>query len=248
MLDLHLGNILLQLPSGLTRLSDKHIYDQFDPPDPEPVVRADGQPLSTGVPNHAYTPIWLGRPSEQIPLSEARLLLVDFGTAFDPTRDVRVESYTPLEIRPPEVRFEPEKKLSFASDIWSLGFTIWSIIAQRPLLDSFLMSPDDVTADQVDTIGPLPTAWWDAWEGGSKRFAQNGQAIEGRSVWSWDQRFEDSIQEPRRKWGMETLDDAERDAFVEMLRRMLVFLPSDRASAQDILRCSWMRNWVLPRA
>jgi hypothetical protein len=37
-------------------------------------------------------------------------------------------------------------------------------------------------------------------------------------VWSWDQRFEDSIQTPRRDKGMETVDEKERDALFEMVR------------------------------
>ena len=56
-LDFQLGNDLLQLPSRLDHLSDKQLYDEFGPPDPEPIFRVDGKPLTSGVPSHAFSPV-----------------------------------------------------------------------------------------------------------------------------------------------------------------------------------------------
>lgn len=178
-LDLYLGNILLQLRSRLDHLSDKQLHDEFGPPDPEPIFRVDGKPLTSGVPSHAFSLVWLGEASEKIPLFEVKLLLTDFGVAFCPAQESRLQSYTPLEIRPPEAHFELTKPLSFASDIWSLACTIWAILGQRSLLDSFLWTQDDATGDQVDAIGPLPPEWWEKWEARSKEFIENGQPKEG---------------------------------------------------------------------
>lgn len=225
------------------------MYDAFDHPDPEPVSRVDGQPLtSPNVPKHVYLPIWLGQPGNEIMLPEAKILLADFGTAFCPARETRVESFTPLQIRPPEARFEPKKPLSYSSDIWSLGCMIWAILGVRPFLDSWLFGPDDATADQVDALGPMPVEWWETWEGRSKQFAGNGQPKEGREVWTFDQRFEDAIQAPRRRRGTEVMDDEERDALFAMIRGMLLFRPEDRMSASQVLRTEWMRKWALPEA
>lgn len=68
----------------------------------------------------------------------------------------------------------------------------------------------------------------------------------GRSPWTWDQRFEDSIQEPRREKGMTTICEGERADLFEMVRPMLAFRPEQRPSAQQVLRSSWMRNWAAP--
>ncbi|RSL85825.1 hypothetical protein CEP52_016019 [Fusarium oligoseptatum] len=225
----HGGNILLQLPSTLDKLSEKQLYDQFDPPDPEPVRRADREPLASG-----------------IAISESKILLADFGTAFYPAKESRLQSCTPLEIRPPEARFEPTTPLSFPSDIWSLACTIWAIVGQRPFLDSFLLSQDDATRDQVDALGRLPPEWWEKWEARSKSFSQDGSPKEGRSPWSWDQRFEDSIQQPRREEGIGTLDEKEGHALCEMIRWMLAFRPGDRPSADQVLKTTWMRKWAIP--
>ncbi|TQN73124.1 Serine/threonine-protein kinase spk-1 [Colletotrichum shisoi] len=176
-------------------------------------------------------------------LGVARSLAGQVATAVANTHD---EGYVHGEIRPPEARFEPLKPLSFASDIWSLACTIWAILGQRPFLDTFLISQDDATSDQVDALGPLPPEWWEKWETRSRKFAGNGKPKEGRLAWSWDQRFEDSIQEPRRDEGMETLEERERDALFDMVRWMLAFRPEDRPSARQVLETAWMKNWAIP--
>ncbi|SPQ21530.1 f2e24157-8dd7-4505-936f-959e878438f3 [Thermothielavioides terrestris] len=243
---LHLGNILLQLPAGLDSLSAEQLYEKYGAPEPEPVVRRDGNPLPPGVPSHGVPPVWLGDRCERIRLCDAKLVLADFGVAFRPSSEQRYKSHTPLELRPPEARFEPSTPLSFPSDIWSLGCTIWSLLAHRSLFDVLLATEDDVTAQQIDVLGPLPDEWWDKWEARSKYFAENATPVEGRCVWSWERRFEQWIQEPRRDKGMATLDEKEREAFAAMVRWMLQFRPGDRPSAKEVLQTEWMRTWALP--
>jgi serine/threonine protein kinase len=243
-----MGNILLQLPK-LDHLSIQQLYDKFDPPEPEPVVRADKQPISSpNIPHYVYSPIWLGKPAEEVTLTEAKVVLADFGTAFCPARESRFESYTPLQTRPPEVRFEPKQPLSYESDIWSLGCVIWAILGVKPFLDTWSFGPDDATTDQVDALGPMPDEWWKTWEAKSKRFVDNGKPKEGRVVWTFDQRFEDAIQAPRRRRGMECMDDKERDALFDMIKGMLVFRPGGRITADQVLRSEWMREWAIPEA
>ncbi|KAK1764243.1 hypothetical protein QBC33DRAFT_572634 [Phialemonium atrogriseum] len=121
--DLYLGNVLLQLLSGLDYPSEEQLYEKFGAPEPKPAQR-DGTPLPPGVTSHVISPVWLGEPSEKIALADAKLVPADFGVAFCPSQESRYESHTPLEIRTPEARFEPTKPLSFASDIWSLACSI----------------------------------------------------------------------------------------------------------------------------
>ena len=244
--DLHLGNILLQLSSGLDGLADEELYEEFGAPKPKPVKRVDEKPLPPGVPSCVYSPVWLGCASEEVSIQEAKIFLTDFGVSFCPHQESRFESYTPLEIRPPETRFEPTIPLSFASDIWSLGCTIWAIFGARSFQDSFLLGPDDAASDLVDALGPFPPEWWSAWEARSKRFTEDGQPKAGRNPWTWDQRFEESIQESRREEGMEPMGEDERDAMFEMIRWMLSYKPSERPSAQQVLGTTWMRDWGIP--
>ncbi|EWG49303.1 hypothetical protein FVEG_08873 [Fusarium verticillioides 7600] len=172
--DLHLGNFLLRLPSTVDNLSDQQIYEKFGPPRPEPVVREDGQLLSPGVPGNVYWPMWMAKASDELRLSESKILLADFGTAFYPDLKLRFGSSTPLGKCPPEARFEPTTPLSFSADIWTLAHAIWAVMGLRTIFGSFLISEDNVTQEQVDTFGRLPDEWWSKWNARSRWFMEDG--------------------------------------------------------------------------
>ncbi|EAW11016.1 protein kinase domain protein [Aspergillus clavatus NRRL 1] len=244
--DLHLGNVLFQLPKGLDELSVPQLYEKYGAPVSETVVRLDGKPLLPGVPNHSIVPIWLGKASEDLTLSQAGIILTDFGEAYAPSVEKRHWSHTPLAVRPPEVRFEPTIPLSFPSDIWTLACSIWSTVAQRPLFENFLATEDYITREQIDTLGKLPAAWWEKWEARREYFTEEGSSLKMDSVRSWDDRFEDSVQQPRQKAGMPPVDTGEREALFAILRWMLSFRPEDRPNARQVLESEWMARWAMP--
>ncbi|KAI1024300.1 hypothetical protein LB504_005524 [Fusarium proliferatum] len=243
--DLHLGNFLLRLPSTIDHLSDKQIYEKFSPPRPEPVVREDGQPLPSGVPDHVYWPIWMAEGGNRLSLSESKILLADFGTAFYPHRRPRSGSSTPLDISPAEARFEPTTPLSFSADIWSLAHAIWTVMGLKTIFGSFLLSEDDVTQEQVDTLGILPDEWWNKWEARSRWFMEDGSHKNGGCPDRLEGRFDSSIQDPRRKRGMEILGEKESHAFREMIRWMLSYSPGDRPTAEQPLKTDWVKYWAM---
>ncbi|KAF9239522.1 hypothetical protein DTO013E5_9360 [Penicillium roqueforti] len=111
------------------------------------------------MPSRAVLPIWLGEASDKLKLPEAKILLGALGEAFSPTKQQRFESHTPLIGRPREARFEPHKPLSFPSDIWSLGCSLWNIIGQSSLFDGMFATEDSITGGQVDALGMLPPEW-----------------------------------------------------------------------------------------
>lgn len=241
-----MGNVLLQLSSELAELSEEQLYGKFEPPEPGPMIRVDKLPLDKGVPKNVYAPVCLGQASEDITLSEGKIYLSDFGAAFRPSEEQRFKSHTPLDIRPPEARFEPTKPLTLASDIWTLACMIWAILGQRSLLGSFLMSEDDVTADQVSFLGRLPPAWWDKWEERCDHYEEYGTPKDKRVLWTFEQRFDDSIQEPRRQKGLDVTSQDEREAFLEMIRPMVAYRPADRPTVDEVLSMPWMKRWGLP--
>jgi serine/threonine-protein kinase SRPK3 len=51
---------LLHLPKSFDSMSADELYEEFDEPDFEPVVRLDKQPLPDGVPKYAIPSVWLG--------------------------------------------------------------------------------------------------------------------------------------------------------------------------------------------
>ncbi|KAM5474578.1 hypothetical protein MauCBS54593_002154 [Microsporum audouinii] len=221
--DLHLGNVLLKMPSEFHQLPPEKLYERYGAPELDPVVRFDGEPLPPGVPSHGVAPIWLGEASEDISAVEAQILLSDFGQAFPPSREVRYESHTPLAIRPPEIIFEYGKPLSFP----------------------FLATQDDMVCEHVDALGILPPEWWQKWEARHSSFAEDGTPINRSAFRSWDDRFEDSIQQPRCDSGMPPFGSDERDAISSMLRLMLSFKPENRPTAKQVLESEWMVKWAL---
>ncbi|KAJ5515581.1 hypothetical protein N7527_007141 [Penicillium freii] len=221
--DIHLGNILLKGPPNFDLFSVDKLYEKYG-------ARAnysnlDSNLLPPGVPSHAITPI-----------------------CFSPPNELRYESRIPLVLRPPEVRFEPNKPLSFSSDIWTLACTIWSIIAQRPLFEGCLATEDDMTCEHVDTLGVLLPEWWKKWEARQNKFTEDGKPINCayNDFRSWDDRFNDSVEKPRRDKGIPSFDAKERDAIFDMLRPMLSFRSEDRPTTKQILESEWMVKWALP--
>ncbi|KAF5560102.1 SRPK2 bound unphosphorylated [Fusarium phyllophilum] len=216
--------------ASLNDLTIDQLYAKFGAPKLEPIVRLDGsvEPLPAGVPSHAVLPVWLGLPSDDISLSDAKLLLSDFGVAFRPADKTRCESNAPLIVRPPESYFEPTKPLTFESDIWSLSCLIFELFARRSLIDGIIAPQDDITAQQVRLQGVPPPEWWDKWDKRSKWFDGKGQALSNeRDIWSWDKRFKQWVQEPRKSESMETLNCEEAAALLDLLKRMLAWKPEN---------------------
>ncbi|KAF5595214.1 kinase domain-containing protein [Fusarium pseudocircinatum] len=245
--DIHLRNVLLQLPDAeIDQLSIQQIYEKYYKPEPYPVARTDGQPITlASVPKNVYTPNWLGKPSDQVLLPEAKLWLTDFGTAFNPSQETRLMSYTHLQNRPPEAKFDPKKPLTFFSAMWSLGLMVWEVMVDGPFMSSFLFNWDEVITDQVDALGPLPQVWWDAKSDG---FEEDGQPKGQREFWSLERRFHMNFQDPRMEEGTEQMDDDESHAFLDMIKGMLRFRPEERMTADQVLRSEWMSKWALPLA
>ncbi|KAG6179095.1 hypothetical protein E4U27_003401 [Claviceps purpurea] len=136
--DLHLNNLLLQLPSSLDNMSVEKLYETY------------GKPL--------IYPVRLSIPGHDINLAEAKLMLSDFGTAFRPADKSRFRPHACHALRPPEALVDSETPLTFASDIWTLGCVIFHILGNSPLVEAFF------PAQQVEVSGPMPTEWWTRWE------------------------------------------------------------------------------------
>lgn len=248
--DLHLGNVLLKLPKSMAEMPSDKLFDTFDSPVLEPVkIIGDEkeQSLPVGIPSHIVIPAWFGTRSEDIKLHEASIIMADFGEAFTPFTGQRFHSNTPLTVRPPETRFAPEKPLSFASDIWTLGCSIWAILGQRPLVDTFSFTEDYVTREQVEALGSLPQDWLARWDARSRYFDSQGNLLDHTCKRrSLEVRFEDSIQLPRQECGMESVGDQEKMALLGMLSAMLAFSPEEVPTAESLLEFEWMVRWALP--
>ncbi|KAL4919702.1 kinase-like domain-containing protein [Aspergillus aurantiobrunneus] len=223
--DLYLGNVLLQFPSSIHHLSTADLHSRFDAPKYEPIMRIDKKPLAHGVPAHAVVPAWFGSSSKEILPGQERIFLGDFGESFNPHVSRRFRTRANILHRSPETTFSGEP-LSFPSDIWALGCTVWEILGNDPIFGTLFAKPDLVTAEQVEALGVLPAEWWGKWSKGREWFTDEGDLThealslrrDGYKGRDFDQRFEDDIQGPWR----------------------------EVATAEEVLGSEWMAGWGLP--
>ncbi|KAM5443391.1 hypothetical protein MferCBS31731_001712 [Microsporum ferrugineum] len=249
--DIHLGNILFRLSSSYDQFSPKQLCKQFGEPRTESLIRLDGKRLPPNAPIYGVIPAWLGKHADQVRPCEAHVLLGDFGEAFNAKTEKRYgnDCHVPLPILPPEVIFEPEKSLSFSSDVWALACATWSIFGMRSLFDGTLATQDDIASQQIDTLGisSLPCKWWTEWAARHQYFEETGQPHGNRTVFPpLEQSFEEEIQTVRREEGVEEFGEEEKAAVIAMFRSMLVFQPEKRASAKLVMASKWMMDWGLP--
>ncbi|EER38518.1 protein kinase [Histoplasma capsulatum H143] len=173
----------------------------------------------------------------------------DFGEALAPSSDVRLgeNCHTPLAMRPPEARFEPQSPLSFSADIWSLATTIWEILGMKAIFSSEFITADEIVSQQIDVLGPMLLDWWERWDERGQFFNQDGHPREDRDVWPRiDEAFEEGVQKYRRKREMGEFGRDEAAAILDLIRQMLAFRPEERPTAEDILKSEWMVKWALP--
>jgi serine/threonine protein kinase len=247
--DIHLRNVLLKLPSTFDHLSVEEFYEEHGEPQSIPVTEQNGKPLPLNVPANVVIPIFLGKPAEKLKLSDAQILLSDFGEAFAPDLQTRLgkDSHIAHPLRPPEARFEPEKPLSYSADVWSLALAIWEILGMKAIFSMEFVTPDEAISQQIEVLGPMPKERFERWEERAKFFDDEGRPTPGRELWPpIDRGFEEGIQKYRRKRKMGEFGPEETIAIVDLIRRMLAFRPEERPSAEAILQSEWMVKWVMP--
>ncbi|KAJ5958578.1 uncharacterized protein N7479_005728 [Penicillium vulpinum] len=248
--DIHLNNILVKLPSNFDGFSIKQFYEKYGEPGTVPITRCDGEPLPPNAPTKAVVPLLLGRYAENFSLSDAHPLLSDFGEAFSPASKARLgkDCHTPIAFRAPEAKFESKVPLGYPSDIWSLATAIWEIIGMKAIFSTEFVHEDEVVAQHIDVLGPMPSEWWQRWEGRPRFFDEDGNPTKRYMENKWppfEESFEIGVQKWRREIGSEITED-EKTAFLDLMRRMLSFRPEERPTAEEVLMSDWMAKWALP--
>ncbi|GLA26450.1 hypothetical protein AnigIFM63604_006053 [Aspergillus niger] len=240
----------MELPSNFDTLSVKELYEKYGEPETVPITRCDGKPLPPNVPTKAVKPLFLGKYAETLTLADVRPLLSDFGEAFAPASEVRLgkDCHTPPAFRAPEARFDPQGPLTYSSDVWSLATAIWEIVGMKPIFSTDIVPDDEIVAQHMDVLGPMPQEWWQRWEGRRKFFTEDGRPTKAYLENKWppfEESFEIDIQKWRRKW-RGAIEEEEKVVFLDVIRRMLAFRPEERPTAEEVLQSEWMVKWALP--
>lgn len=245
---MHLGNILLRSPPSFGDLSDQELYDKYGSPKTESITRVHGEEIPRGVSSYAVLPIWLGEPSEEVTLQDAKIWVADMGEAFAPSLETRDYSHAPVSSRPPEFLFDSGNKVSFSSDIWTLACSIWAMFGQGTPFRSFFPDGDFIMKEQIDILGRggLPDSWWNKWEARSQYHTEAREPLADRYVSSWESQFEEDTQQARKDKGLSQVSPEEKEDLFAMLRPMLIFRPEDRCTVAQVLESKWMKQWALP--
>lgn len=158
---MHLRNILVKLSSIFNQLTVEQLYEKYDKPETVTITECNRKPLPPNIPAKAVIPLYLGKDTEEFTLSNTHVLLNDFGETFTPM-DYRLgkDCHTPLAMRPPEARFEPQTPLSYSADIWSLATTIWEILGIKAIFSSEFTTADELLSQQVNILRSMPLSWW----------------------------------------------------------------------------------------
>lgn len=228
-------------------MSTDDFNKRFGEPVTVPVTTADGGPLPPHAPAHAVIPVWIGKYAREFELSDAKVVLSDFGEAFSPEAETRLgrDCHTPVPSRAPEAHLQPEVALDASADIWSLAVTIWDILGMKPLFSNSCVDQDDVLADMVDVLGPLPQDWH--WPKQQELFDPDGQRrVKLNTLPDIRQHFDERVQHWREKREVGVFSEAESSAILDLLRGMLQYCPSERSSIQQVLGSEWMVQWALP--
>ncbi|OJD26223.1 hypothetical protein ACJ73_02393 [Blastomyces percursus] len=174
-----------------------------------------------------YSTVWLryvavkvgiaNSPPHESKFLQALLVPQPSSLSTHSASNVRLEQncHTPLAMRPPAARFEPQSPLSFI----------------------YLESGHEIVAQQIDVLGPMPPSWWERWDERSQFFNHDGHPREDRDVWPpMNEAFKEGIQKYRRKRGMGMFEWDEMAAILDLMRRMLAFPPEQRPTVEEALK------------
>ncbi|KAG5963999.1 hypothetical protein E4U56_002502 [Claviceps arundinis] len=213
-------------------------------PDKEPVVclKPEAASKHPSVPSYVVSSAWLGIPSGCVKLAEAKLVLGDFGAAFRPYEESQDGSHTTDLMRPPESRFDPKRPLTFASDIWSLGYAIFDLLAPREILNEFCERNENILYDRI--LGRGRSFYID--KEVKVIYTTVDDVVRSLEV---QRQFRKRVRDSRHEWKMDRFAEDENHeikALIKLLRCMLAFEPSERPDISQVLQSEWMTKWALP--
>ncbi|OQE05541.1 hypothetical protein PENVUL_c023G08309 [Penicillium vulpinum] len=142
-----------------------------------------------------------------------------------------LKHYTPLPVRAPEVIFQD--RIDYRVDLWSMGCMLFELFAGQPPFDTFLITPPILVGQMREMVSDeLPERWHKIWD---MMNADDGETPEGTApnLQEWlEEVYFESPQSPDL-----TRDDIAR--LGQIIGRVLLFEPSARASARQILEDPW---------
>ena len=118
-------------------------------------------------------------PGDEV--TDPRICISDFGEAWlSNDAQPKHELKTPVLFLPPEATLD-KTLLGLPADFWTLAYSIYEIMGERPHFEGFMPDRDDIIAGMGSTLGPLRQPWWDA---RGEFSTQDGVLENGYGSWS----------------------------------------------------------------
>ncbi|KAM0340745.1 hypothetical protein ACHAPU_010336 [Fusarium lateritium] len=172
----------------------------------------------------------------KVPTSIGLPMLCDFGSAEFGDKE-RPEDPQPQIYRSPETILEAP--WSYEIDIWNVGCVIWDLFEGRGLFTG--QDPELHTyrnrahlAEIIALLGPPPQSLLQSGKISHKHFTETGE-------------FRNAVPIPKRTTLEEqetNLDGEDQQMFLAVMRKMLQWDPSKRASAKKLAEDDWILNNV----
>lgn len=228
--DLHKANILFRIPN-LSSWSIEEVRTRFGPPRLDEIRRIDGLPNAPYAPKYAVRP---PNPLNLVPfcLSGAvSIQIADFGESFFADREPPEELNTPVALSAPEILFGGS--LGPPVDVWALAGTLFEVLGDHRLFESFMADREEVLVEMVRLLGRFPERWWGKWEERGAWFEEDGRwKVAGERTVELEERVKEIV----RDGGGEEFADWEREAVVRVLKGMLRYEPGERVSAGEVVQ------------
>ncbi|KAJ3795609.1 kinase-like domain-containing protein [Lentinula aff. detonsa] len=258
--DLTTSNILFRVADHVLKWSDAEIYARLGSPETETVRTRSGAPVGPHAPAELVAPIENSTLTDSSLLQET-VVIIDFGQSYaiadSPSNH---QSGTVVHYESPEARFE--RRAEVEADVWSLGCAIFEIRAGFPLFEPFLGSDVDILRQTVETLGKLPSPWWDSFEERTAWFDdQSGEPKsleEQEGAGSLMKAVRSSIREKLRTVGVDddlsygdegpmmekcgtSMREEEVELLGDLLENMLKYRPQERIGVGEVLEHPWFK-------
>ncbi|EXJ92456.1 CMGC protein kinase [Capronia epimyces CBS 606.96] len=223
--DLYPGNILISQREGQS--SDPGSLNQLGPPVLAEIYARPGRQITKSLPRYIVEPATFPVPA-MAGQAQVHASLIDFEQAFLRTDQSLAKVRTPLIFRAPETLLDSTWDLRI--DIWSLACTIFELVTGQLPFDNFMPTKPPLVLEWIAMFGDVP----EKWRMQAKEVVGDCQNdIDGGSLTSWlcEVDFGSGRKPEFSKEDIERLAD--------LLARMMCYLPSERLSAQDILKHEW---------
>ncbi|KAJ5824273.1 hypothetical protein N7447_006613 [Penicillium robsamsonii] len=228
--DLHTRNLAFAMPY-IDDLTEERFIEMLGKPEVGYVQKRDGKCVESGVPEYVVRPASYGNHSWNLAQD---VKIIDFGESFLHTAPPET-LHTPLSLRAPEVIFQDH--IDYRVDLWSMGCMLFELFVGQPPFDTFLITPTILVGQMREMVtDELPERWQDKWKAMMKTGDTMATESTGPNLQEWlEEVYFDGPLSP----------DLTREDIVrlgQIVRRLLHFEPSVRASARQVLNDPWFNE------